>query len=61
MSTATSNHPAGVNVCFTDGSVQFVKDSVRRRLGGHSEAATRVRSSAQTSIELLIFDADSTE
>ena len=28
MSTATSNHPAGVNVCFTDGSVRFVKDSV---------------------------------
>jgi len=28
MITATSNHPAGVNVCFTDGSVKFVKDSV---------------------------------
>jgi prepilin-type N-terminal cleavage/methylation domain-containing protein/prepilin-type processing-associated H-X9-DG protein len=28
MSTATSNHPGGVNVCFTDGSVRFVKDSV---------------------------------
>ena len=28
MSTASSNHPAGVNVCFTDGSVRFVKDSV---------------------------------
>jgi len=28
MITATSNHPAGVNVCFTDGSVRFVKDSV---------------------------------
>jgi prepilin-type processing-associated H-X9-DG protein len=26
--TATSNHPVGVNVCFTDGSVRFVKDSV---------------------------------
>jgi prepilin-type N-terminal cleavage/methylation domain-containing protein/prepilin-type processing-associated H-X9-DG protein len=28
MSTANSNHPGGVNVCFTDGSVRFVKDSV---------------------------------
>jgi prepilin-type processing-associated H-X9-DG protein len=26
--TATSNHPGGVNVCFADGSVKFVKDSV---------------------------------
>jgi prepilin-type N-terminal cleavage/methylation domain-containing protein/prepilin-type processing-associated H-X9-DG protein len=24
----SSNHPGGVNVCFTDGSVKFVKDSV---------------------------------
>jgi len=23
-----SNHPGGVNVCFTDGSVKFIKDSV---------------------------------
>jgi len=28
MSTANSNHPGGVNVCFTDGSVRFLKDSV---------------------------------
>ncbi len=26
--TATSNHPAGVNVAFADGSVKFVKDSI---------------------------------
>ena len=25
---ATSNHPGGVNVCFTDGSVKFIKDSI---------------------------------
>ncbi|MBX6314151.1 MAG: DUF1559 domain-containing protein [Isosphaeraceae bacterium] len=24
----TSNHPGGVNVCFVDGSVKFIKDSV---------------------------------
>jgi len=24
----TSNHPGGVNVCFTDGSVRFIKDTV---------------------------------
>jgi prepilin-type processing-associated H-X9-DG protein len=28
MITATSNHPGGVNVCFTDGSVKFIKDSI---------------------------------
>ncbi|MHB1561707.1 MAG: DUF1559 domain-containing protein [Isosphaeraceae bacterium] len=26
--TASSNHPGGVNVCFADGSVHFIKDSV---------------------------------
>jgi len=26
--TATSNHPGGVNVCMTDGSVKFVKDTI---------------------------------
>ena len=26
--TASSNHPGGVNVCFADGSVRFVKDTV---------------------------------
>src|SRR5690606_26315526 len=24
----TSNHPGGVNICFVDGSVRFVKDTV---------------------------------
>ncbi|WP_165219175.1 DUF1559 domain-containing protein [Aquisphaera insulae] len=24
----TSNHPGGVNICFSDGSVKFIKDSV---------------------------------
>jgi prepilin-type N-terminal cleavage/methylation domain-containing protein/prepilin-type processing-associated H-X9-DG protein len=28
MSTVSSNHNGGVNVCFTDGSVRFIKDSV---------------------------------
>jgi prepilin-type N-terminal cleavage/methylation domain-containing protein/prepilin-type processing-associated H-X9-DG protein len=26
--TANSNHPGGVNICFADGSVHFLKDSV---------------------------------
>ena len=28
MITATSNHPGGVNVCMTDGSVKFIKDTI---------------------------------
>jgi prepilin-type N-terminal cleavage/methylation domain-containing protein/prepilin-type processing-associated H-X9-DG protein len=28
MSPPTSNHPGGVNMCFADGHVQFIKDSV---------------------------------
>ncbi len=28
MSPPTSNHPGGVNVAFTDGSVHFIKDSI---------------------------------
>jgi len=28
LATATSNHPGGVNVCFGDGSVKFIKDSI---------------------------------
>jgi prepilin-type processing-associated H-X9-DG protein len=26
--TATSNHPGGVNICFADGSVKFMKNTV---------------------------------
>jgi len=28
MSPPTSNHPGGVNMCFSDGHVQFIKDSI---------------------------------
>jgi prepilin-type N-terminal cleavage/methylation domain-containing protein/prepilin-type processing-associated H-X9-DG protein len=28
VATVSSNHPGGVNVCFADGSVRFIKDSV---------------------------------
>ncbi|MFO0953803.1 MAG: DUF1559 domain-containing protein [Isosphaeraceae bacterium] len=28
LGTANSNHPGGVNVCFTDGSVKFIKDTI---------------------------------
>jgi prepilin-type N-terminal cleavage/methylation domain-containing protein/prepilin-type processing-associated H-X9-DG protein len=28
MGTATSDHPGGVNVCMTDGSVKFIKDTI---------------------------------
>jgi prepilin-type N-terminal cleavage/methylation domain-containing protein/prepilin-type processing-associated H-X9-DG protein len=28
IATPTSNHPGGVNIAFTDGSVRFIKDSV---------------------------------
>jgi len=28
MISPTSNHPGGVNVCFTDGSVKFVRDTI---------------------------------
>jgi prepilin-type N-terminal cleavage/methylation domain-containing protein/prepilin-type processing-associated H-X9-DG protein len=32
MSTATSNHPGGVNVAFTDGSVRFIKDNINPQI-----------------------------
>jgi len=28
MISASSNHPGGVNVCFGDGSVKFIKDTI---------------------------------
>jgi prepilin-type processing-associated H-X9-DG protein len=28
MISASSNHPGGVNVCFLDGSVKFIKNGV---------------------------------
>jgi prepilin-type N-terminal cleavage/methylation domain-containing protein/prepilin-type processing-associated H-X9-DG protein len=28
IATPTSNHPGGVNLCFADGSVKFIKDSI---------------------------------
>jgi prepilin-type N-terminal cleavage/methylation domain-containing protein/prepilin-type processing-associated H-X9-DG protein len=31
MLDANSNHPGGVNVCFLDGSVKFIKDSVSQQ------------------------------
>ena len=51
MSTASSNHSGGVNVCFTDGSVRFVKDTVGPPTWWRWEAATAAKSSAQTSID----------
>jgi prepilin-type processing-associated H-X9-DG protein len=32
FSNAQSNHPGGVNVLLTDGSVRFIKDTVRQSL-----------------------------
>ena len=31
MFTSRSYHPGGVNVCFSDGSVRFIKDTIDRR------------------------------
>ena len=53
MSPPTSNHPGGVNVCFSDGSVHFVKDSVSpqtwwalgTRNGGETVSSTRTEQS----------------
>jgi len=30
--SARSNHPGGVNVCMTDGSVRFIKDSISQKI-----------------------------
>jgi prepilin-type N-terminal cleavage/methylation domain-containing protein/prepilin-type processing-associated H-X9-DG protein len=31
-STANSNHPGGVNMCFGDGSVKFIKDTISQQV-----------------------------
>ena len=49
MINATSNHPGGVNVCFTDGSVKFVKDTIEPAdLVGPGDEAGRRSAQADT-------------
>jgi len=39
----TSNHPGGVNICFADGSVKFIKDSVGLQPWWHWVAVPSVK------------------
>jgi prepilin-type processing-associated H-X9-DG protein len=45
---ASSFHPGGVNVCFGDGSVRFVKNTIAMTSGGRSAPGPMVRSSRPT-------------